>query len=124
MIVMAREGIEIAPIDDTMVMSYALDGTRHGHGMDELAQIHLGVTPISYDEVTGKGRDRIGFDEVPLDRARDYAAEDADVTLNLHRLLKPRLGPEGVRALYERTDRALVPVLARMERRGIRIDRD
>ncbi|MAM74135.1 DNA polymerase I [uncultured Tistrella sp.] len=124
MIVMAREGVEIAPIDDTMVMSYALDGTRHGHGMDELAQIHLGVTPISYDEVTGKGRDRIGFDEVPLDRARDYAAEDADVTLNLHRLLKPRLGPEGVRALYERTDRALVPVLARMERRGIRIDRD
>ncbi|GGB55249.1 DNA polymerase I [Tistrella bauzanensis] len=124
MIIMAREGILVSPIDDTMVMSYALDGTRHGHGMDELAQIHLGVTPISFDAVTGRGRDRISFAAVTLDRACAYAAEDADITLNLHRMLKPRLAAEHVRALYERTDRALVPVLARMERRGIRVDRE
>jgi DNA polymerase-1 len=123
-LVLARSGIAVAPVDDTMLISYVLEGGAHGHGMDELAQLHLGHKTITYDEVTGTGKNRIGFAEVPLDRARDYAAEDADITLRLHRLLRPRLVAEHLVRVYETIERPLVPIVAAMERAGIKVDRD
>jgi DNA polymerase-1 len=121
--VLARHGIEIAPIDDTMLLSYVLDAGRGPHGMDHLSEFHLGHKPIAYEEVAGKGKTHIGFDRVAIDKATAYAAEDADVTLRLWRLFKARLVAEGMSAVYETLERPLVPVLARMERRGIAIDR-
>ena len=123
-------GMELAPIDDTMVISFALDAGRSldgiggGHGMDELSQRHLGHTPLAFKEICGTGKKAIPFGEVPLDRATEYAAEDADVTWRLHRLLKPRLPVESATRIYERVDRPLIPVVAAMERLGIRVDRE
>ena len=117
-----RRGIRLNAIDDTMLMSYALEGGLHGHGMDELSELHIGHTPISYSEVTGKGKDKITFDCVAVDAATKYAAEDADVTLRLWRILKPRLLQTQKMAVYETLERPLVMVLADMERAGIMID--
>ena len=114
--------IEISPIDDTMVLSYVLDGSEHRHGMDELADLFLGKTTIKYEEVCGKGKNQISFAEVPLDKALDYAAEDADITLQLHEILKPRLAQDRMATVYETMDRAFVPVIAKMEHRGIKVD--
>ncbi|MGM0421878.1 MAG: DNA polymerase I [Pseudomonadota bacterium] len=114
--------IEISPIDDTMVLSYVLDGSKHGHGMDELATLFLNTTAKKYTDVCGKGKNQITFDEVPLDKALDYAAEDADITFRLHELFKPRLAKEKMATVYETLDRPLVPVIARMEYTGIKID--
>jgi len=115
-------GIAVAPVDDTMLISYAMEAGRHGHGMDELAVLHLGHKPISFDEVTGTGRARISFAQVPLDKATAYAAEDADVTLRLWHLLRPRLREDGSLALYEQVERRMVPVLRDMEIAGIKVD--
>jgi DNA polymerase-1 len=122
--VMAHHGIAIAPIDDSMLLSYVLDGGLHGHGMDELSKLHLDHAPIPFKEVAGSGKNQLTFDQVPLDKARDYAAEDADITLRLHQLLKPRLVREHMVALYERLERPLAPVLARMEAAGIKVARE
>ncbi len=115
-------GCTVTPIDDTMLISYMLDAGRHGHGMDELSALHLGHTPISYDEVTGTGKARISFAQVALDRASAYAAEDTDVTLRLWQVLKPRLRPAQVLALYEQIERRLIPVLMAMEQAGVKVD--
>jgi DNA polymerase-1 len=124
-LVMEREGFPPAePFDDSMLISYAQEAGMHGHGMDELAQLHLGHTPISYDEVTGTGRNRIPFPQVPIERATAYAAEDADVTLRLWQALRPRLRFAGALALYEQLERRLLPVLLEMERAGIKVDAD
>jgi DNA polymerase-1 len=123
LLVLSRYGMTIAPHDDTMLMSYALDAGRGTHGMDALALRHLGHEAISFDAVTGTGKARVTFDRVPLDQATAYAAEDADVTLRLWQVLKPRLAAEGKATVYETLERPLVDVLARMERRGILIDR-
>ena len=126
---LARSGIQVAPIDDTMVISFDLDAGRSeegiggGHGMNELALRHLGHTCIAFKEVCGSGRNAISFAQVPLDRATPYAAEDAEVTWRLHRLLKPRLSEEYATRVYERVDRPLIPVVAQMERHGIHVDR-
>ena len=126
--VLTRYGVDVHPIEDTMVMSFDLDAGRGegmggGHGMDELSERHLGHTPLSFKEVCGTGKKAIPFGEVPLDRATEYAAEDADVTLRLYRILKPRLAEEGGTRIYERVDRPLIPVVAQMEREGIKVDR-
>ena len=127
--VLARYGIAVAPVDDTMIISFALDSGRAehgiggGHGMDELSGRHLGHTPLSFKEICGTGKKQISFGEAPLDRATEYAAEDADVTWRLHRYLKPRLSEEGGTRIYERVDRPLIPVVAAMEREGIKVDR-
>jgi DNA polymerase-1 len=121
--VMKQRDIEIAPQDDTMLLSYALDSGRNGHGMDELSQRHLGHTPISFKEVAGTGRAKLTFDQVPLDKATPYAAEDADVTLRLWMMLKPRLAAEAKTSVYETLERPLIPVLAEMEHAGILVDR-
>ncbi|MDX9860020.1 MAG: DNA polymerase I, partial [Rhodospirillales bacterium] len=120
--VLANLGIRVAPIDDTMLISYVLDGALHGHGMDELAALHLDHTTVKYKDVVGAGKAQVTFDRVPLEAARDYAAEDAEVTLRLHRVLKPRLVAERMVTVYETMDRPLVPVLERMERWGIKVD--
>ncbi|NBC37073.1 DNA polymerase I [Novosphingobium sp. FSY-8] len=127
--VLARHGVNVAPVDDTMVISFDLDAgggddAIWGHGMDELAQRHLGHSCIAFKDVCGTGKKQISFAEVPLDRATAYAAEDADVTWRLHRVLKPRLSDEGATTIYERVDRPLVPVVAAMERAGILVDRE
>ncbi len=116
--------IVVAPIDDTMLISYVLDAGKGGHGMDELSQRHLGHRPIAFSDVTGTGRSKITFERVPLDKATAYAAEDADVTLRLWRMMKPRLAAERRATVYETLERPLVPVLTRMEAEGVRIDRD
>jgi DNA polymerase I len=127
--IFAQVGVNVAPIDDTMVISFALDAGRGesgiggGHGMDELSQRHLGHTPLTFKEICGTGKKAIGFGEVPLPQATEYAAEDAEVTWRLHRVLKPRLAEEGGSRIYERVDRPLIPVVAAMEREGIKVDR-
>ncbi len=123
MLLMARLGIAIAPIDDTMLISYALDSGMNGHGMDELSQVHLDHKPISFKEVAGKGKQAVTFDLVAVDAATRYAAEDADVTLRLWHLLKPRLAAEHKATVYETLERPLVPVLVAMEREGVLVDR-
>ncbi len=116
-----RFGVKTAPLADPMMMSYVLDGTSHGHGMDELARLHLNHTAISYDSLTGTGVKRITFDYVPLDQAIPYAAEDAAVALALYEVLAPRLRHEKVTAIYEDIERPLIRVLAEMEATGITI---
>jgi DNA polymerase-1 len=123
-LIFAREGIAVAPIDDTMLLSYVLEGGLHGHGMDELARLHLDHETIKFSEVAGSGRNQVTFDRVPLDKALDYAAEDADVTLRLHQVLKPQLVGERLVTVYETIERPLVAVLAEMERTGIKVDHD
>ena len=118
-----QHGIELRCIDDTMLMSYALDAGIHGHGMDELSELHLNHKPIPFSEVAGKGKAQITFDQVPVDRATAYAAEDADVTLRLWHILKPRLVGERRATVYETLERPLVKVLAGMERAGVKVDK-
>jgi DNA polymerase-1 len=122
--VLARYGIDVAPIDDTMLMSYAMNAGLHGHGMDTLAERYLGHQPIPIKELIGSGKSQITFDKVEIDKAAPYAAEDADVTLRLWHLFKPQLHRAQVTTVYETLERPLVPVLARMERSGIKVDRD
>ncbi len=120
--VFARYGIDMTPVDDTMLLSYVLDGGSHGHGLDDLTRLHLDRTNIKYSEVTGTGKKKISFAEVELEAALEYAAEDADVTLGLHRLLKPRLVFEKMATVYERIERPLIDVLEEMESAGIKVD--
>ncbi|MBV1701835.1 MAG: DNA polymerase I [Hyphomicrobiales bacterium] len=124
-LVFAQRGIQIAPYEDTMLQSYVLDAGKEiaGHGMDALSQQFLGHTPISYNDVTGTGKNRINFAQVPLEKACEYSAEDADVTLRLWQVLKPRLTAEAMNTVYTTLERDMPQVLARMERRGIAIDR-
>ena len=122
LLVLARHDITVTPIDDTMLISYALDAGMHGHGMDELSEIHLGHKPIPFKDVVGSGKSQKTFDRIPLDAATRYAAEDADVTGRLHGLLKPRLVAERMTTVYETMERPLVPVLTEMERAGVKVD--
>ncbi len=122
-LILSRYDVELFPLDDTMLMSYALDAGRGGHGMDELSQTHLGHTPIPFKQVAGTGKSKITFDLVPIDKATVYAAEDADITLRLYEVLRPRLIAEKKKTLYETLERPLVPVLMAMEREGIKVDR-
>ncbi len=122
-LLMKRYGVVIQGFDDTMLMSYVLDAGKGNHGMDGLSERWLGHTPIAYKDVAGTGKASVTFDHVDIDKATAYAAEDADVTLRLWMVLKPRLAAEKLTRIYERLERPLVPVLADMEERGISIDR-
>jgi DNA polymerase-1 len=121
-LVFSRYGVDMTPVDDTMLCSFVLDGGAGKHGMDELADRHLGIQTIKYKEVVGTGKKQITFDYVPLEKACDYAAEDADITLRLHRQLKPKLLQEKIVTVYETIERPLIPVLTTMEKAGIRVD--
>ena len=128
-LIMRRYGIRITSIDDTMLLSYALDGGKGNHGMDPLSERHLGHTPLTFSQViefappAKKKSDRT-FAGVPIDKATEYAAEDADVTLRLWLALKPRLAAERMTTVYETLERPLLPVLADMECAGIKVDRN
>ncbi len=122
--VMARYGVNIAPIDDTMLMSYVLDQGLHGHGMDALSEEFLGHKPIAFKSVTGAGKAQKSFKHVELKPATCYAAEDADVTLRLWQILKPRLAREGLATVYETLERGMPAVLTGMELAGIKVDHE
>jgi DNA polymerase-1 len=126
MLVFAQRGVALAPIDDTMLISYTLDADDNAgrHGVDALSERYLGHKPIAFSAVAGSGRNLIGFARVAIDQACQYAAEKADAILRLGRVLKPRLAAERMTTVYERLERPLVAPLARMERRGVAIDRD
>jgi DNA polymerase-1 len=122
-VMFAQAGIVIRNYDDAQLMSYALDAGRNAHGLDALSERWLGHATLTHGELTGSGKNKLSFDQVAIDRATAYSAEDADVILRLWRVLKPRLVAERMSAVYETLERPLVAVLARMERRGISIDR-
>ncbi len=122
--VLAQHGVTVAPYDDTLVMSFALDAGKHQHGLDELAKLHLDHTCLTFKDMCGSGKSQISFAEVQLDRATEYAAEDADVALRLWKLLKLRLPVEGGTRVYEMVDRPLASIVEGMERAGIMVNRD
>jgi DNA polymerase-1 len=121
-----KAGIGVAPFDDTMLMSFNLDAGRSlgGHGLNDLAKLHFDHECLPFKQLCGTGSKQITFDKVPLGPATEYAAEDADVTLRLWLRLKPRIAAEAASRVYERVDRPLVPVIGRMERRGVKVDRE
>src|SRR6266568_2735290 len=123
-VMFAQAGIAVRNHDDAQLMSYALDAGRNAHGLDALAERWLGHATLSFGELTGSGKARLSFDQVAIDRATAYSAEDADVILRLWHVLKPRLVAERMMSVYETLERPLISVLARMERRGISIDRE
>jgi DNA polymerase-1 len=120
--VLARHGIQVSPIEDTMLISYVLEAGLHGHGMDELSELWLGHKPIPFKQVAGTGKAQISFKHVALAEATAYAAEDADVTLRLYETLKPRLAREGLLTVYETLERPMPAVLAAMENDGVKVD--
>ncbi|AXX99304.1 DNA polymerase I [Profundibacter amoris] len=122
--IFARVGVDVAPIDDTMLLSYALHAGLHNHGMDALSERYLDHSPIPIKPLLGAGKSAITFDKVKVADAVPYAAEDADITLRLWQMFKPRLHVEQVTTVYETMERPLVPVLAQMEMNGIKVDRD
>lgn len=119
---LAREGVRTDPVDDTMLLSYVLDGSAHSHSMDNLSARYLDHQPIKYEDIAGKGKNAVTFDCVPVEKALDYAAEDADITLRLWYHLKPRLAQEKMTFIYEDIERPLIPVIADMEMAGIMVD--
>jgi DNA polymerase-1 len=121
--IFALRDIELTPYDDTMLMSYVLDAGRADHGIDALSKRYFDHATIDFDEIAGSGKSRVTFDCVQIDKAVEYAAEQADMALRLWHVLKPRMAAEHTATVYETLERPLVPVLARMERRGISIDR-
>lgn len=122
--VFATHKINVAPIDDTMLLSYVLNAGKHNHGMDTLSERYLQHNTIPFKEIAGTGKSQVTFDRIALDKATEYAAEDADITLRLWQVFKPELRTEKVTTVYETLERPLVPVLARMEQEGIKVDRD
>ncbi|MBT8153275.1 DNA polymerase I [Epibacterium ulvae] len=122
--IFTRYGVAVGPVDDTMLMSYALHGGEHGHGMDTLSERYLDHTPIPIKPLLGVGKSAITFDKVAIDEATAYAAEDADITLRLWQQFKPKLHQRQVTTVYETLERPLIPVLAQMEMHGIKVDRE
>jgi DNA polymerase I len=123
LLMLSRYGIDVSPYDDTMLLSYLLGAGAGLHNMDALAEAHLGIKTIAFKDVTGSGKAQVTFNYVPLEVACDYAAEDADVTLRLHHHFKPQVLEAGLTTVYERIDRPLIAVIARMEAVGVRVDR-
>lgn len=122
MLVLKNEGVEISPIEDTMVLSFVLDGSKHRHGLDELSKLYLDHTPIAFKDVVGTGKNQKTFDYVDIDQATQYAAEDADLTMRLYNILKPRLSAEKKTTIYQTLERPLVSVLAQIEHNGVLVD--
>ena len=122
--ILARLGLDVAPIDDTMLMSYAMHAGLHNHGMDVLSDRYLSHTPIPIKSLIGSGKSQVTFDKVAIDDAVKYAAEDSDVTLRLWQMFKPDLHRAHVTTVYETLERPLIPVLAAMEMAGVKVDRD
>ena len=122
MLIMMNEGVHITPVEDTMVLSFVLDGSKHRHSLDELSKLHLDHTPIPFKEVVGTGKKQITFDYVNIEKATQYAAEDADLTLQLYAILKPRLAAEKKTTIYQTLERPLIEALAQIEFTGVLVD--
>ncbi len=122
--VLGQRKIEVHPVEDTMLMSYALAAGQRGHGMDELSELYLGHKPISIKELLGTGKSQITFDQVPLEKTTPYAAEDADITFRLWQMMRPELVKDRVVSVYQTTEKPLVPVIVDMEKNGICVDRN
>ncbi|WP_425410814.1 DNA polymerase I [Hyphococcus sp.] len=122
-LVLSRYGVKITPFDDTMLMSYALDCGKGNHNMDELAERHLAYSTIKFSDIAGAGKKAKTFDQIAIKDAAKYAAEDADITLRLYEVLKPRLAAEGKATVYETLERPLAPVIVDMEREGVKVDK-
>ena len=118
----AKHGIHMSPCDDTMLISYVLDGSSHSHSMDNLSKLYLDHEPIKYEEVAGKGAKQVTFDKVSIEAALTYAAEDAEITLRLYKTLKPRLAHEKMTSVYENIERPLIEIIAQMELDGVKVD--
>jgi len=121
-IILLRNEIKLDPIEDTMLMSYALDAGKHRHNMDNLSEIHLNHKPISFKEVAGTGKKQISFNKVPIKLATQYAAEDADVTFRLYTFFRERLDKEKLLKIYELFEKPMVNLLSQMEIEGIKIN--
>ena len=117
-----KHGIHMSPCDDTMLLSYTVDGTSHSNSMDGMSKLFFRHEPIKYGDVAGKGKNQVTFDKVDLDKALDYAAEDADITHRLHHIFKPRLALEKMASVYEDIERPLIPIIGQMELHGIKVD--
>ncbi len=122
--VLSRYGIEVTAFDDTMLLSYAMHGGLHNHGMDALSERYLDHSPISIKTLIGSGKSAITFDKVKIEDAVTYAAEDADITLRLWKIFKQKLHLSKVTKVYESLERPLVSVLAQMEKNGVKVDRE
>jgi DNA polymerase-1 len=122
MVVLGNYGLTLAPVADTMLMSYALSAGLNHQGLDELAALHFGHKMISFAEVTGSGKTKKSFDAVNIEAATNYAAEDADFTLRLYEILKPQLVAAKLLKVYETIDKPIIPAIVAMERAGIAID--
>ena len=121
-IVLKQNGIEVNPIEDTMLISYTLDAGSNRHNLDTLSEIHLEHKTISYKELVGTGKNKLNFSDIELDKATEYAAEDADVTLRLYNHLKSRLNEEKLNKVYESFEKPMVQLLSKMEFNGIKVD--
>jgi len=121
-IVLKQNGIEVNPIEDTMLISYTLDAGSNRHNLDTLSEIHLEHKTISYKELVGTGKNKLNFSDIELDKATEYAAEDADVTLRLYNHLKSRLNEEKLNKVYESFEKPMVQLLSKIEFNGIKVD--
>merc|ERR1711991_383327 len=121
-IIFKKEGIELSPVDDTMLLSYTLDAGNNRHNMDTLSELHLGHKSISYKELVGTGKKQLNFAEVDLKSATEYAAEDADVTLRLYELLSERVSKENLEKIYEIFEKPMIKILSKLETSGIKVD--
>ena len=121
-IVLKQNGIEVNPIEDTMLISYTLDAGSNRHNLDTLSEIHLEHKTISYKELVGTGKNKLNFSDIELDKATEYAAEDADVTLRLYNHLKSKLNEEKLNKVYESFEKPMVQLLSKIEFNGIKVD--
>ena len=121
-VVLKQNGIEVSPIEDTMLISYTLDAGTNRHNLDTLSEIHLNHKTISYKELVGTGKNKLNFSDIELDKATQYAAEDADITLRLYNYLKIRLDQQKLNKIYESFEKPMVPLLAKLECNGIKVD--
>ena len=121
-IILYREGISISPMEDTMLMSYVLDAGKNRHNMDTLSELHLGHKTTTFKELVGSGKKEINFSDVELDKAKDYAAEDADITFRLYKKFIKNLKSEKMINIYEIFEKPMIEILAFMEMKGIKID--
>ena len=120
--VLQQHGIRIAPVDDTMLLSFVLDGGKHGHGLDDLAERYLDLKTVKFTDVAGSGAKQVSFDKVAIERAREYAAGSADTVSQLWAKFRPRLTAERMVSMYETIERPLIPVLLGMEQAGVKVD--
>ena len=123
LIIFNNHKIKVEPIEDTMLMSYTLDAGNHRHNMDDLADIHLNHKTIKFKDIVGSGKNQITFDKVNIDKATEYAAEDADITLRLYNLFLRRLKEENLLNIYELFEKPMINILAEMETNGIKINK-